>query len=116
MSISLKSLRTRLSEIHSRLSEVRKDKTRIFKLENDLVKEEKDLQRKINLASQKPTITEHAILRYLERIKGIDLEEIKQEILTEKVSKMIDSLESGTYHVNGYSIKVINKSIVTVYK
>ncbi len=39
---------------------------------------------------EKPiVISEHAFLRYLERVNGINLEEIRKEILTDNVVKLI---------------------------
>lgn len=35
-------------------------------------------------ASSAPIVTEHALLRYLDRAKGIDLSDLRREILTEK--------------------------------
>jgi hypothetical protein len=42
-------------------------------------------------------ITEHAILRYLERVKGLDISEIKKEIVDNKLFRKIKALGSGYY-------------------
>jgi hypothetical protein len=78
----------------------------------------RDIDKKIkNLKKdgKSPIITEHAILRYLERYKGIDIEKIKKEILPEHVLKQILFLKSGSFPINEL-IKIIvrNKIIVTV--
>lgn len=60
-------------------------------------------------------ISDHAILRYLERIMGIDIEMIKKEILPEKAKQTIQALGNGTYPINNkYKIVVKNNTIVTI--
>lgn len=60
-------------------------------------------------------ISDHAILRYLERVMGIDIEMIKKEILPEKSKQTIQTLGNGTYPINNkYKIVVKNNTIVTI--
>jgi hypothetical protein len=67
------------------------------------------------LHSQTPVITEHALLRYVERILHIDLSTIKKEILSDANVKIIDELRSCKIPVNGkYKVVVKNKSVVTI--
>jgi len=40
-------------------------------------------------------ISDHALIRYLERVKGVDLEAIKQEIITEKLLHLYHTLGDG---------------------
>lgn len=47
--------------------------------------------------SEEPMVTEHALLRYIERVYGVDLEEIKNQILTPTTIKAIKTLGSGKY-------------------
>ena len=47
---------------------------------------------KITEGKKKIVISEHAILRYLERHKGLDIEAIKKEILPEKISELVVEL------------------------
>lgn len=56
----------------------------------DIDKEMLDLNKSIEAAkSQEVHLSDHAILRYLERVKGMDIEKIRGEILTEKRKKLI---------------------------
>lgn len=59
-------------------------------------------------------VSEHALVRYFERVKGYDLEQINKEILTEPVKALIKKLGNGVYPVNGFKIKVQNGCVVTV--
>lgn len=65
--------------------------------------------------SKEPIVTEHALLRYIERVCGIDLNAIKQQILTEAVLRQIDTLDSGKFPVGtGCFAMVKNRTVVTI--
>jgi len=59
-------------------------------------------------------ISEHATLRYLERIKEINMEEIKQELLPDAVRKQIAELGDGCYPAGNHRVQVQNRTITTV--
>ena len=66
---------------------------------------------------KKLVISEHAILRYIERVMGIDLEELKAKILPEDVLKKIKALEGvdGTYPCSeGFKVRIRDRTIVTI--
>ncbi len=63
----------------------------------------------------KVKISEHAILRYIERVKGIDISAIEGEILNEKILTMIETLGgTGTYPGEGFSLIMKDYTITTV--
>ena len=67
------------------------------------------------LSRSEPKLSEHAILRYLERVKGIDLDAITQEILTEERKEAIRNF--GTVKLpleKGAKLVVREGTIVTV--
>lgn len=57
-------------------------------------------------------ITEHAILRYLERVKGIDMESIKKEMVPDELKEK--ALKNGNYEINKLKYIVQGKQIITV--
>ena len=60
-------------------------------------------------------ISDHAILRYLERIKGIDIEAIKEEMDIPKIQTMVNILGStGKYPLCGYHAVVKDYIVTTV--
>ena len=80
----------------------------------------KELQKKVNKLSGDGSIgiIDHAIVRYLERIEGVNLDEIKDKILPPDHS-MRDSIKtlggSGTFPIDRSHNVVIKKwSVVTV--
>jgi len=62
-------------------------------------------------------VSEHAIVRYLERIKGFDILEIEKEILNEEVRELIGKLGgNGTYPNKDFRVIIKNYTITTVTK
>ena len=70
-----------------------------------------------SLQSQQIIMTEHAMLRYLERVKGIDFTELCQQVITEQLKTQIKTLGDGKYPIgDGYRVVVKNNAILTVVK
>ena len=70
---------------------------------------------KCEMANKDITISDHAIVRYLERVYKIDMEQIKKEILPDNVQETIKGLGNGTYPIgNDLKIKVKNNNVLTV--
>ena len=66
-------------------------------------------------SSNELIISEHAILRYLERVYKLDLEKIRSEIVPDTLKATIENLGNGEYHTQeGYSLKVHDNVVVTI--
>ncbi len=62
-----------------------------------------------------PVVTEHAMLRYLERVMGIDLGQVAEDILTPEIVDQIGTLANATIpHPNGCKLVVRDRVVVTV--
>ena len=61
-------------------------------------------------------ITEHAMLRYVERVLGIDIEQIEKSILEELNLETIEKLGNGTYPVRNFNVVIKENFIITVIK
>lgn len=76
-----------------------------------------EIERKINQIKRKDKvkITDHAIVRYLERVKGINIKDIENEIITPNVAVMINTLGGSGKYPNG-EFKVVMKDydVVTI--
>ena len=59
-------------------------------------------------------ISEHAILRYLERVKGFNLEDIKNEMLDARTRESLKVLPVNKIKCDGYNLIIKNKVITTV--
>jgi hypothetical protein len=67
------------------------------------------------IQSHNPTVTEHALLRYIERVMKIDLADIKDKILSESNKEYINKLRTCKIPVDGkYKLVVKDKTVVTI--
>lgn len=68
----------------------------------------------LQMDSKEIIISEHAILRYLERVYKLDVTKLYKEIVTPKVQEQIKEFGNGTYSVEAFSIKVVDNVVVTI--
>jgi len=68
------------------------------------------------MPTSKPiTVSDHAIVRYLERALGMNMEQLRLEIVSEGVAAAVRRLGDGKYPVGrGVRIVVRNGNVVTV--
>lgn len=93
-------------EIANKQREYNQKLQAIEKLKNEMVK----LTNSENLK-----ISEHAIVRYFERVKGFDIEQVEKEILSEQVVKLVEQLGgNGQYPNEGFSVVMKNYTVTTV--
>jgi chromosome segregation ATPase len=59
-------------------------------------------------------VSEHALLRYLERVYKLDLSKLESEIVPEELQRQVSEYGNGTYKLENFSIKVVENVIVTV--
>ncbi len=60
-------------------------------------------------------VSEHAILRYLERVYKLDLFKIEAEIASQELFTKVQEFGSGTYtSTEGYRVKVVDGVVVTI--
>ena len=60
-------------------------------------------------------ISEHAIVRYFERVKGFDISQVEKEILTDEVLRLIETLgTNGTYPNKDFKIILKDGTVTTV--
>jgi hypothetical protein len=116
--ITLKGLQSQLNLVEGEIQVV---KTQIKVKKDELqakIKTAKSLQERIRQycgEGEEPVVSEHALLRWVERVKGINLEEIKQEMLNPFVLNQINTLGgNGTVVGENFSLKMRNNTITTV--
>jgi hypothetical protein len=57
-------------------------------------------------------VSEHAILRYLERIRGINMDEIRNEIAGAELRNQVKVLGNGTYPIGGGAKAIVKNNVV----
>ncbi len=62
-------------------------------------------------------ISDHAVIRYLERVAGLDVDGLRNKILPTGVAALIQGLGDGVYPIgDGYRVVVKNNTVLTVVK
>lgn len=115
----LKQFQSQLNKLEVEVESIKSEISLKNKEMNLKQKSIQELREKIQTLGKKktPIISEHALLRYLERVQGIDLTAITSEILTPSLLELIDRLgTSGQYPVKekGFSVKLKNNVVVTI--
>lgn len=112
---TLKSLETQKKSLDSQLKikfqELENTKAIISKLQSQ--KDKISHQIKSFENSDKIIVSEHAIIRYMERVKGISISEIESEIISENVLKLVETLGKTGSYPNGNFKLIIKNGIVT---
>ncbi|NND64789.1 MAG: hypothetical protein HKM24_02385 [Gammaproteobacteria bacterium] len=120
ISSQIKELLQQMSELESQRIFDLSTQSKRKKQFDDKQKELQKLERKEDAV--KPTdvsdliVSEHAIVRFLQRVENIDLEEIKKRILTQQVLELMGQLGlNGTFPTGaGFQVVVKNGVIVTI--
>jgi len=67
------------------------------------------------MSAENLDVSDHAIVRFLERVQGVDIKWIKEQIATEKVKKQFAVLETnGVYSEEKFRVRIVDGIIVTV--
>ncbi|MDF1879051.1 hypothetical protein JHD46_05280 [Sulfurimonas sp. SAG-AH-194-C20] len=82
---------------------------------NNLLKRYEEALVEVSASSTTLIVSEHALLRYLERVYKLDLSKIEIEIASKELFIKVQELGNGTYSCEGdFSAKVVDGVIVTV--
>ena len=112
-STELKHLQTLLSNEKHTLYEQQSKITVCRQAYNKINRRIKSLEYKIDKLTTHIVVSEHAILRYLERVEKFDLEGIKKKILLQE--KAMDSLGDGKFPCDGGGRAVlVDNTVVSV--
>lgn len=77
----------------------------------------KEIYRKIEQANKSSEIkvSEHAIVRYFERVLGHDIEAIEKQIVTPELLELVEKLgDSGGYPVGDFKVLIKDGTITTI--
>lgn len=113
----LKALETQIKNVTKTLQKLQSERAKtdseIAKINKQLLNLNKEKQQL--LQNDKPVIvSEHAVIRYLERVKGIDIEAIKKTILNKETEQKLKILGQCIYPCDGYKLVFKDNTIVTV--
>ena len=80
--------------------------------------EQRKKRREIRNAKKKPElrVSDHAIMRYFERVMGYDIDEIKAEIINQEVVSQVRVLgKSGRFSNGRFHVVMEDGVVATVY-
>lgn len=104
----MKSFQVALNQLKKEVAEFKADVTKqeqslaeAKRLERETQAKIHDIEQKLKELHASPTVSEHALLRYCERVLGIDLEQCKNAILTAEVTEQVKALKSGRFPIGG---------------
>lgn len=113
----IKGLRSMLAKIEGELDAANESVRVAQRRESDLRKQVGNVRQKIQLleSSKKLNMSEHALLRYIERSQGLDILAISAELL-EKIRTPFEALGDGTYPIQDTGLKAVvkNATVVTI--
>jgi hypothetical protein len=115
--LELKKLQTMLSQAQVDLRDLQEKHRESEKRLNDARLKVRDVEgriEKLKRFSEKVIVSEHAILRYVERVMGIDLDEIKRKIAPDSLEELTQKLPSGRFPVNGFAVRVKDRVVTTI--
>ena len=111
---TIKTLLRREKELISEIEDIKGKKKEIDKNLEIKRKKLEGVKAKIANAQESVIISEHAVIRYIERVLGINLKEIEALILDKPTEKIINTTQNGKINKDGFRLIFKNKQIVTV--
>lgn len=113
ISATLKQLQSRLAALTVDYAGVREEQRAVSKKQIQIQASMQSIEKQIKeLSAADPVISEHALLRYLERAKGVDMDQLRTEVLTPELVAMIKTIKSGKVPMPGGLRAIVKNSVV----
>ena len=112
----LKGLQSQASKLEAEIDNIKLElfaRQKELNLKNQTLQSiKKEIER---FTSGEIVVSEHAILRYFERVLNFNIEEIKSKILTPEVQSLYDSLGGGEFPVeNKFTVVLKDNTVITI--
>jgi predicted nuclease with TOPRIM domain len=109
-SVKLKELQSRREKLKNIIHGLKQEQSEISRELTQKENKLKNIMEEISHLSPKKTIvSEHAMLRYIERVIGTDLKEIKDSIVDPELEKLMGCLGNGKYPIQDGKFQIIVK-------
>ena len=99
----IKAINKEMKELKEEVVKISKRNSYIQITMNDLLNEQLGLAESLDEPNKKPTVSEHAVVRYMERVMGFDIESLREKILTPTV---MDAMKCGATKVKADNMTV----------
>lgn len=111
----LKGLQVRVAKLESEINLLEADKDSLVKTIGAKRSELNRLNQRIQAFNvSEPVVTEHALLRYIERVMGVDLKQITDTILSTQNRSAIAFSRNCKIKTNGVELIVKDRKVVSV--
>lgn len=110
--LKLKQYKGQLTQLDADINEAKLEVKRLQNVIKSKADKSKSLRRKVKALMSKhanPVVSDHAIVRYVERVLGHNIEEIRDSILSQEVKDMVDVLGGSGHYPNSSGFKVVMK-------
>lgn len=115
--LKLKGLRSHHAKLQSESDMIKleiSNKQRELNVKIKAIAEIEAEMKKLN-SGNKIKISEHALLRYIERVLDMDMEALEESIVSDTTKELIDKLGgTGTYPSHNFSIVMKDYTVVTI--
>lgn len=112
-------LRDKIDDLDARIAALKADskplREQISNIDRTISKlngERLECLARLDELKQKPRVSDHAVVRYLERKYGFSFEDIRAELLTDAVRGAMDAGADGV-RMNGGVLKIKGRTVVT---
>jgi len=114
-SAQLKALQSRKARLQGQLPSLKSDMQEASHAYSKALNSVKNIDNEIEMLTKDDSlvVSEHAMLRYIERVVGVDLEDMRQDIISQ-VEAPYRSLGNGKYPIHGGRVVVKDNVIITV--
>lgn len=117
-STTLKGLETKYKTLETKrnliIKEVEEKQQEASKLKKDMGQIKQQIDNLKSKSDGKVIVSEHSLLRYIERVLGIDLKEIEDKILSDEDKQTVSALGNCTYPKDGFKLKIKDGTVVTI--
>ena len=111
----LKELQVRRHKLQTKLNRLKNEKNDAINEYNKTSRQLDEVTHKINEMRSGIIVSEHAIIRYLQKKYGLDLDELRREIVPHEVAKGISKLGSVKFTIrDSHRLIVKDNVVVTV--
>lgn len=111
----LKQLQTRKANVEAEIKRLAGEKADCEKQLTDARGKLAAIQNQIASCTADVVVSEHAMLRYMERVMGVDLNKIKVHILAEGREELIRTARSGAFPIlDDIKAVVRDRTVVTI--
>ena len=111
-SAQIEDLEARIASLDADLVPLRQQMSNIDKTRARYAKEIAALKKDMNRKKQPPRISDHAVIRFLERRHGFTFDHVREELLTPTVIQAMEMGAEGV-RIEGGTLKITDKTVTT---